>query len=159
VTNKDEDSTILGHFAISSGVVYDSIKVYYFDQSGAQIQSQVPSPAILQSGGFDYTLQPLTVYHFVLKNIEQTNSLEESAWIPDISCFPNPVNDQLQVTWEQSFAGTLSLLNVMGQEIQTSEIVVTQNSFQFNMTDLLPGTYFVSAKSKSGIYLKRVVKI
>lgn len=159
VTNKDEDSTILAHFAISSGVVYDSIKVYFFDQSAALIQAQVLPPSILQSGGFDYRLQPLTAYHFVLKNAESTNSLEESAWIPGINCFPNPVNDQLQVMWEQSFSGTLSLLNVMGQEIQTSEIAVTQKSFQFNMTDLLPGTYFVSAKSKSGIYLKRVVKI
>lgn len=159
VTNKDEDSTILAHFAIASGTVYDSIDVYFFDQNSPTIQTLALSPSILQSGGFDYLLQPLTAYHFVLKNVELTNSLEESAWVPEITCFPNPVDDQLQVMWERSFLGTLSLLNVMGQEIHVAEIDETQNMFTFTTSNLLPGTYFISAKNKSGVYQKRVVKI
>jgi mannan endo-1,4-beta-mannosidase len=78
VTNKSMDSTVTAQFNISSSEAYDSIKVYYFTQAGTQIQSQQLPSSILQTGGFSYTLQPLSAYHFVLKRAEtpQTTGLQ-----------------------------------------------------------------------------------
>jgi len=149
VTNKSVDSTIMAQFAIAAASSYDSIRVYFFDSNSSGIQTQDLQSSILQSGGFDYILQPLTAYHFVLKTATATNELSDAESLLEWKLFPNPATTSVQITWNKPTTGIVSMVNLLGQEITSVELKEQTTHVELNTNHLISGTYFVIVKTQT----------
>lgn len=158
VTNRDEDSTISAHFNLASSTQYDSLQVYYFGPSGSTIQSTGWTSIAIQNGGFNYDLQPLTVYHFVLKTAAATNAVQELQDVPELHCFPNPVKDAVNVAWDVNVNGKIELLDVLGNTLKVFVPEKGQQQYTIPMNDLVSGTYFVRFRSGEFQVTQTIVK-
>jgi mannan endo-1,4-beta-mannosidase len=152
VTNKSMDSTINAQFNITAASDYDSIRVYYFTQGNTAIQVMDLPATILQPGGFSYTLQPLTVYHFVLKTAQSTSGTGELVLAGTLSCFPNPAKEQLTVqSTSETTASTLTITNLLGQTVQRVAVAPKTPQTVLDLQLLIPGTYFLRHETPKGI--------
>jgi hypothetical protein len=80
----------------------------------------------------------------------------------NLTLYPNPVTDQLNIGLNSSLSGqvTVSVLNLMGQVIQTNEIVngSSQKMITVNTASLPKGLYFVQLNCEGQIVTGRFVK-
>lgn len=70
----------------------------------------------------------------------------------ELKVYPNPVEDFININVEENTS--VSLFNILGEEVKTFDIVTGDN--QFDISDLPNGVYIV--KDKSGNYSSKVVK-
>jgi hypothetical protein len=87
---------------------------------------------------------------------EKTNSIKDLA-ITSLSIFPNPVANELNVSFNANSDATIELVNVAGQ------VIATKNANQFaNVTfdtaELNAGVYFINIKVAEGTFTQKVIK-
>lgn len=66
----------------------------------------------------------------------------------EISIFPNPANERLQISINNGSNGIYSIHNALGQEIITSEF--SNNSFHINSINFKEGLYILKIKNSTG---------
>ena len=78
----------------------------------------------------------------------------------NIKVYPNPVSDNLQVTFDQLLeSATLSIRTLTGQTIQSKQLSQGQTSEVLNTNELIPGIYFVNLTSGTNSYTYKIHKI
>ncbi|MEM9023718.1 MAG: T9SS type A sorting domain-containing protein, partial [Bacteroidota bacterium] len=87
--------------------------------------------------------------------IAPTTGVEEAADAINMSVYPNPVNDVIQVSSAQTI-DQVWVYNLMGAELigQTSQ----RNTVTLDASQLAPGTYVVKARVGANIWTQQVVK-
>lgn len=75
----------------------------------------------------------------------------------DIKLFPNPVNDILQIQSEQIIY-SIEIIDVQGQTL-INDVSFDNESSSLDMSDLLPGIYFVHIKTNEGSGYWKFLKI
>jgi hypothetical protein len=75
---------------------------------------------------------------------------------PSFSYFPNPAKDQLQVFWDETVEGvvTIELYDALGRQVDGIESHTTQNLSIINLRGIQNGVYFIQAR-----YLDRIVNV
>jgi hypothetical protein len=86
-------------------------------------------------GPFPYTLSYLLTINGGTSSLTEVNS-------PEITLFPNPVNDKLTVTVKEP--STIKVVNVLGTVVMEEKI---NSSKTMNVSDLKNGIYFVTNTS------------
>lgn len=153
ITNKSLDSTVTALFTIDASAAYDSLYLFSFTNGNPVIQSQALPSALLQPGGFTYTLQPLTAYHFVLRRAESTNALNELQG-GDWTIAPNPASDQLNIQWKEPVSGIIRITDAQGSEVGSFRLHEPVKSYAADISRLAPGTYFLHTGSSQKLFLK-----
>ena len=83
-------------------------------------------------------------------------SLDESA-LKGLNIYPNPVANELNVSFNASSAATIELVNVAGQVIETKNTSEFAN-VTFNTAELNAGVYFVNIKVAEGTFTQKIIK-
>ena len=99
---------------------------------------------------------------FIYKSLlfEETESSSISENSLNIKVYPNPVSDNLYLTFDQLLeSATLSITTLNGQTIQSKQILQGQTSENINTNDLIPGIYFVQLSSGINTYTYKIHKI
>ena len=91
----------------------------------------------------------------VQKNQLATTDFEKQ--LSDISVYPNPVKDILNVKLSELQSGAkLELYNVTGMKLKSQPM--TNPSQQFSFESLAPGIYFLSIKNGNNVTVKKIIK-
>lgn len=149
VTNKDTDSTIQATFNITSGAFYDEVTVYSFNDASAAIQTTTASGP--GAGAFTYTLQPLTVYHFVLK--DSGAGVKELKTEP-LSLFPNPSSESVTIAWQNGNAEDIVITDLAGNELLRKAAKVGLET-SLEVSALAAGTYFVRKGGQMAVFVRK----
>ena len=98
------------------------------------------------------------IYKSLLFDETESSSISENSL--NIKVYPNPVSDNLYLTFDQLLeSATLSITTLNGQTIQTKQISQGQTSENINTNDLIPGIYFVQLSSGINTYTYKIHKI
>ncbi|HYX08548.1 MAG TPA: autotransporter-associated beta strand repeat-containing protein, partial [Bacteroidales bacterium] len=74
-----------------------------------------------------------------------------------IQIYPNPVKDKLNVSFgNYAFTGTVQVLNLIGRPVY-SRVLNNAYNFQFNLSGIKPGIYFLKFKSTNIEIIKKLV--
>jgi hypothetical protein len=69
----------------------------------------------------------------------------------DVGVFPNPVSDYLTIEYLFSENLKLRIINVQGSEIKVFDEKFSGTSIRLNVTDLVPGIYFLDLNGEKKI--------
>ena len=75
---------------------------------------------------------------------------------PNISLFPNPANDKLNVSCNNAKIQTIIIYDIVGKKV--GDFVVNEVNTVLDVNNLCPSVYFISVKTESGVVTKRFVK-
>jgi hypothetical protein len=67
---------------------------------------------------------------------------------PTVTVQPNPASDQISVIWSESSYTSWTLTTVNGIHLRSGQINSSDNQFTIKVTDIQPGLYIVTLKSK-----------
>jgi mannan endo-1,4-beta-mannosidase len=155
VMNKNYDSTLIATFHITSPTSFSSAQIYRFDSSGFAITSLPPITGI-SSNQFNYTVPPLSCYHFILKKASPTTIIEPNLGM-DISIFPQPATDRVTIeSGNQQILG-VRLFDVQGRLI--AEQVSESHSCIVDVSSLQTGVYELAIKTTQGLIFKKLIKL
>jgi hypothetical protein len=74
--------------------------------------------------------------------------------ISNLSVYPNPVKESLNVKFDSKSVATVELVNVAGQVIDSK----VSSDVTFNTSSLVSGVYFVNIKVAEGVFTQKVIK-
>lgn len=144
VNNKSYTSTVNGTFNLQGNVNYNKAEDYYFTASDSNIAyTLLPANAIV-SNSFTYSLPPLSVHHFVIRDTNTLSAKNLTARDElKLSVGPNPSNGKVRINYSTEFEtseGTIYITDITGRNIRTYH----QRSGKGSITaDLQPGIYFI----------------
>lgn len=73
-----------------------------------------------------------------------------------ITVYPNPMNDNLNITNENGVIESVELVSTTGSIVYTS--TVSSNNYTVNTTNLKAGIYFVNVQTSNGVKTYKVIK-
>jgi len=78
----------------------------------------------------------------------------------DFDVYPNPVSTEINIALHQSIDGTVTLTNVLGQDVYSTRLSGNNGSIQkIDISNLTQGVYFLKIESNGQILTKKVLKI
>jgi len=155
--NKSLDSTVTAYFNITSDIGYDSINVYWFDKTSPTINFAVLPSSVVNMNVFQQTLNPGSVYHYVLRSTLNTSGLEEIT-NDGINIYPNPATNILYVKTIEQLNGEKFIWNIVdnnGKTVSTGNLG-PDNSIQIE--NLASGNYLLYLISDKNMIIKKFVK-
>jgi uncharacterized repeat protein (TIGR03803 family) len=73
-----------------------------------------------------------------------------------ISIYPNPVTNSLTVsTKELALNGTVQIMDILGNEVRSETLNLKNNAVQIDVSDLLPGVYFLRSSAGAQKFVKQ----
>lgn len=156
--NKSLDSTVTSYFNISSDIGYDSINVYWFDKTSPTIHTAVLPDSIVFMNVFQYTLNPGSVYHFVLRSTLSTSGMEELA-NKGVNIYPNPAEDVLHIQLDEKFSGEefkWEMMDASGKIVMFGKINSLTSSLEIG--HLAKGNYSLYLRSSNHTLVKKFIR-
>ena len=80
----------------------------------------------------------------------------EDQKISEAAIYPNPFTDLLHIELPSGVEGTATLFNILGQPIKEGQL--NSNESTFETSNLESGVYFISIKTATAAFTKKVVK-
>lgn len=80
----------------------------------------------------------------------------EIIYVDDITVYPNPVEDVLNVTLNSDAGSTLYLYSSAGVQVETTTVAGT--SAEINVSGLASGVYTLVVKNEYGVFSKQILK-
>jgi len=96
------------------------------------------------------SLTPLAINCPVSLNVDDFSSAN------NIKVYPNPVNDILNISFEQEI-NTLSVFNMLGQEVLAKSLHSNEGTLDFS--NLASGTYLVKVKAGNALKIVKIIKL
>jgi len=138
--NKNYDSTLVAQFIIDANTHFSHIEIYSFDQDDSTIQYR-GSLNNLTGNKFNYTLPPLSVYHFILSGSPSAIHELDTERVVDIH--PNPSNGQFTIEKiNEQVPLQLDIYNVMGELIYQTKM--TQEKTAIDLSAEPDGIYYLT---------------
>ncbi len=91
--------------------------------------------------------------YYYYGNYTTTNVSLSSRQIDSIKIYPNPATSQIYINLASAAKNTqvfVNLINANGQLIRTESVPTNSQTWQMSITDLTPGTYFISISDGAG---------
>jgi hypothetical protein len=77
-----------------------------------------------------------------------------------VEVFPNPANNMINVTFNQPVNGTVTITDVLGEQVYSDNINVYNSANQISLGNLTQGVYLLKITSASGESItKRIIKL
>jgi len=92
-------------------------------------------------------------FHENYTGIDEANNAKNSG----INIYPNPVNDQVTVTFAEKKADQLILYNMCGS-IMYQEFNITSNSWTIDLSKLPKGVYVLKAINGKNVEIRKIIK-
>jgi hypothetical protein len=92
---------------------------------------------------------------YVLKMDNTIGLKENSAFVQELDCSPNPFTDHLNLSWNNSEKANITLFDISGK-VLLNEIFSENKNLDLSQLD--KGIYFVALKSNSGTITKKIIK-
>ena len=73
-----------------------------------------------------------------------------------LKVYPNPANDVLNVSFETSNAAEVSLSNIVGTKVYTSNAAFGSNKMAINTSGLSSGIYILNIATENGVVARKV---
>ena len=83
--------------------------------------------------------------------------ISESDLPNDVSLYPNPTNSLVLLEFEHVFTGNVQLMDKLGRVIETASVVEISN-FQFDLSKLPNGLYWVQTQNQQGTQAHKLLK-
>jgi hypothetical protein len=131
--------------------------MYYFTQSSPAIVSQDLPNTVFTATGFSYQLQPLTVYHFVLKNGSSVAAVYDLSESVEWSISPNPADNGTLLKWSVPTIGVISVVNSLGKTVNQLSVSQETKAFYLDMKQLESGVYWIDFRSEKGDHIRKLV--
>ncbi|MFM9423295.1 MAG: hypothetical protein RIR06_1756 [Bacteroidota bacterium] len=93
---------------------------------------------------------------YVCVSLDLVN-VEESELNNDLSIFPNPTTENIQINLPQEATGNLNIYNVYGQLVQTM-FISNMNKFSCDVSNLASGLYQVSFVTEQYVWSSQLIK-
>jgi len=92
--------------------------------------------------------------------INGTTGAEENLIPQSLAIHPNPVSDELQISWftQSSIEGTVQVIDHTGKLITQTKLI-SREGFSLNTSDLIAGMYYLRIISEAGEQHRKFVKI
>jgi hypothetical protein len=84
-------------------------------------------------------------------------NVEESELNNDLSIFPNPTTENVQINLPQEATGNLNIYNVYGQLVQTM-FISNMNKFSCDVSNLASGLYQVTFATEKAVWSSQLIK-
>ena len=75
----------------------------------------------------------------------------------NISVFPNPASDKIEVSSQQSVISSIEIYNLLGEKVYTSPFTENRLSVTFNISNIPSGVYVLHVKANKGMFYKKIV--
>lgn len=156
--NKNLDSTLTAYFNITSDIGYDSISVYWFDKTSPTINTAILPSSVVNMNILQYTLNPGSVYHFVLKSSNNTSSLENIE-NNKVQIYPNPAEDILNIQLDETLANenfSWSIVDINGKVVLNGKFSSILSTIQ--VSTLPKGNYSLRLTSTTKTLARKFIK-
>ncbi len=167
---------------LAANMYYDHVARTILGGFGGQSGSL---PASITAGGnysytFNYTIPATSaadnVYAYVLlinnttgqvlnatSALSVTGITDVNSHIDQLSIYPNPTTDELNVLFTMNKAQNVSfdIVDMLGKVVYTqtyNKLAATNQAINFSVADLASGVYFLNLKTEGGIVTRRFVK-
>ena len=141
VMNKNYDSTLVAHFSIEANTIFHHAEIYAFDQADSTLHYR-GSLNNMTGNQFNYTIPPLSVYHFIL-NGSPNSTTEVNKDNPEVNILPNPSNGEFIIENRmENLPLHLDIYNTIGELIYQTEI--SQAKTEIDLSDHTDGIYFLT---------------
>lgn len=153
----------LGPFAVGQEVIlalYEAYQQDRYDLNGCgRFYLHVDGDNVVGPIASDSNSQPYEEFRAQISQCFQATDTENPYNEPEISIFPNPCNDQLQVKLSQfdQTNAQIILMSPNGQVLQKMENIGAAS--ELNLTPYPAGLYFVRVTQGNRSFGKKVVKI
>ncbi|NOS55449.1 MAG: T9SS type A sorting domain-containing protein, partial [Cyclobacteriaceae bacterium] len=112
---------------------------------------------------FSVTADPKTYgdrFELIIARPSVTTSIEDAFPGNQISIYPNPTNGAVQIEVSKDFAGSVKVLNNLGQELGKIELVNSGELLKgsFDLGAQAAGFYFIRVVEGTKFYAKKVIK-
>jgi len=152
--NKNYDSTLVAHFSIAANTLFQHAEIYAFDQADSTIHYK-GSLNNITGNKFNYTIPPLSVYHFVLSGLP-TSISDLNKEDRQVNISPNPSNGEFVIeNQKENPSMGLDIYNAMGELIYQSKI--TQVKTAIDLSDQRDGIYFITFADAETRFTSEVV--
>ncbi|MFK7947613.1 MAG: T9SS type A sorting domain-containing protein [Saprospiraceae bacterium] len=113
----------------------------------------------------DKNIVPNTIYYYRLKQIDFDESYDYSnivnahinATLGGIVIYPNPIRDNLIIEFEQSFSGSIKIIDLLGREHFNLQLE-NQQKWLYNLETLPSQFYFIIIESNGERYVEKILK-
>ena len=97
------------------------------------------------------------------KNVSQIQEVTFKDADANLNLLPNPATNHLQLTFKSNIpqAFTISFMDNFGKLVKSNDVIVDKNSngrFDFDISELKPGLYFVNVNDGSVQYKRKLIK-
>jgi hypothetical protein len=125
------------------------------------IDSYLGTSTLISTGSYEFSLNAksdLSTSRFSLSTSPVQSTGEEFQTL--VSCFPNPVNDQLTIEVNSGNVRSMELIDNMGKSLEnisfeTSEMLTTG---RVDVRKFSTGIYFVRVVVNGKLFIKKVIK-
>ncbi|MCF8364224.1 MAG: T9SS type A sorting domain-containing protein [Bacteroidales bacterium] len=121
-----------------------TVSVYYWEFMSHHAEANI----LLYANDPCFPVQEIPVI------VDLVGAIDESGHKTEISIFPNPANEVLNITSDVPMQ-KIKFVNTMGEEIRQENF--EGNSFTLKTGDLPGGIYFIEIESKAGISMHKIV--
>jgi len=123
--------------------------------------SCVPTPRVLPKRTHGRYILPFIDESYSNNvNSSSTTGIQPYNILDGIEVYPNPVNNILSINLHMPIDGTISITNLLGQQIYSENIsVASSTTEQIDMSLYTNGVYFLSVQSQGQRLIKKVVKL
>jgi len=128
--------------------------VYMLDLSpGAYVEPADPSAPVMQGS------QNSMIYLTIDKSELILNRKEINLTNPTVNVFPNPVANNISVTFTKSSDVVMNIYNSLGALVMSNKFSVNKGDVKdFNISNLSSGIYMVKIQTAEGTYTNKVIK-
>ena len=135
----------------------DEADHYFIRRNGIEIatQQETTFTETRETGTYVYSVSAvdhdghITLPRFSKVTVSATGTLETTN---DISLFPNPVHDILNVSWEQPFQ--YSIFNSLGQKVSSGN---GERTVHIHCDDMAKGLYFIQISSSGQMFTRKIL--
>ncbi len=133
----------------------DGLDFWFFPANGTGwmriTEDNIPTVSFNPDFGGDFN------FDFIING---TTSAEEPLMAQSLAVYPNPVNDELQVSWftQTRIGGVAQVIDQQGKMI-TKVKITSGEAFSIDTSELLPGMYYLKLVSEAGEEHRKFVKM
>lgn len=154
-TSKGCDSVVTLHLTINhsatgdtNATTCDSLRWFGTEYT----TSGTPTHSLITAKGCD----SVVTLHLTVNTCTGIDEISESNYI---NIYPNPTKDIINIEMSQPMDGTISITNVLGQQVYSGKISNNTTTKQISIGTLPQGIYLLKIESEEQTIVKRIIKL
>lgn len=143
------DLSNINSAAVKGDNIVDNVEKVEVENASGTYTIQVSHKGTLVEGSQNYSL--------VVSGFDQIQLSNNNFIKNNVTIFPNPVNDELNISSDLNSFNKYELFDIQGRLIK-SESLSNLNNFKINTSSLNKGVYMLSINTNEGSFVEKIVK-